>query len=85
MIVEVLSPSTESHDRGSKLFHYRGIPSLQSILLIARDRVHVEHYLRQANGSWLLTDFDEIGQVLELEPVGARLGLEEIYRRIPGL
>ena len=35
LIIEVLSPTTEDQDRGRKLFHYRSIPSLQVILLVA--------------------------------------------------
>jgi Uma2 family endonuclease len=37
MIVEVLSPSTALHDRGRKLDHYRQLPSLKEILLVASE------------------------------------------------
>ena len=36
LIAEILSPSTEDKDRGTKLFQYRSIPSLQAILLVAQ-------------------------------------------------
>ena len=42
LIIEVLSPSTEAYDRGAKFDHYRSIASLQTYLLIAQDRAHVE-------------------------------------------
>ena len=42
---EVLSPSTEDRDRGTKFFDYRQIPTLQEYLLITQDRPCVEQYL----------------------------------------
>jgi Uma2 family endonuclease len=35
LLVEVTSPSTEAYDRGEKLNHYRRIPSLQEIVIVA--------------------------------------------------
>lgn len=85
LIVEILSPSTEDRDRGTKLFNYRSIPSLKIILLVAQDRIHLEQYLRQDDGSWRLTDFDDPTQILDLSPIGARLKLADAYRRAPGI
>ena len=85
LIAEILSPTTEDRDRGTKLFQYRSIPSLEVILLIAQDKVHVEQFLRQADGSWILTDFEGLDTVLELPSIGSRLALSDVYRRVPGL
>ncbi len=85
LIIEILSPSTEDHDRGRKLFHYRSIPSLQAILLVAQDQVHVEQLARQPDGSWLLTESDDRDAVLDLAAIGARLVLADVYRRLPDL
>ncbi len=85
LIVEVLSPSTEDRDRGSKLFQYRSIPSLEVILLVAQDKLHVEQFVRQQDGSWLLTDVDNLHSVVELPAIGSHLALADVYRRVPGL
>ncbi len=85
LIIEILSPSTEDHDRGRKLFHYRSIPSLQAILLVAQDKVHVEQLARQPDGSWLLTESDDRGEILDLAATGARLALADVYRHLPDL
>lgn len=53
VIVEVVSPSTESQDRGRKWEHYRRLPSLAEYVLVAQDRRRVEHYTRQENDTWL--------------------------------
>ncbi len=84
-IVEILSPSTEDKDRGRKLFDYRAIPSLRAILLIAQDQVHVEQFLRQPDGSWLLTDTEDLDEVLEVPGVDVRLSLKDLYQGVSGV
>lgn len=56
VVFEVLSPSTEGYDRGEKFAHYRQLDSLQEYLLVAQDRSHVEHYVRQDETSWHFGD-----------------------------
>ncbi len=83
VIVEVLSPTTERYDRGTKWVAYQMIPTLTDYLLVASDRRHVEHFQRGPDESWTqrvvppdapLTLGD--GTVIEL---GA------LYRLVPGL
>jgi len=85
LIVEILSPTTEDRDRGTRLFQYRSIPSLQVILLVAQARIHVERFLRQEDGTWILTDFDRLEDVLDLPAIGSTLTLAEVYDQVPGL
>lgn len=54
LIVEVLSPSTEGHDRGDKFAAYRLLPSLQTVLFVAQGQPHIEAFSRNADGSWTL-------------------------------
>jgi Uma2 family endonuclease len=55
LIVEVLSPSTEGYDRGQKFANYRRIPSLETYVLVAQDRAHIEKFERRPDGQWLLS------------------------------
>lgn len=82
VIIEMLSLSTEDYDRGRKFMHYRGIASLQDYVLVAQQRAQVEHYARQPGDSWLLTDYKQLEDVLELPAIGCRLSLSEIYRKV---
>lgn len=79
VLIEVLSPSTEAKDRGEKAEEYRGIASLQEYLLIAQDRYHVEHYVRQSNQQWLLTEYKELHETLLLTSINCQLKLADIY------
>jgi Uma2 family endonuclease len=52
ILVEVLSRSTEEYDRGLKWSGYQSIGSLTDYLLVAQAEVRIEHYRRNADGSW---------------------------------
>jgi Uma2 family endonuclease len=82
LIIEVLSPSTERFDRGRKFENYRTIPSLQTYLLVAQDRVHLEQYVRQQEGSWLLTEAKVLDTVLELMSIECQLLLSDVYDKV---
>jgi len=82
VVIEVLSPSTASFDRGTKFANYRGIDSLMEYLLISQDKIKVEHYVKQPNGDWLLSERSGPADVLNLPSVGATLNLADVYDRI---
>jgi Uma2 family endonuclease len=82
VIFEVLSPSTEAYDRGKKFERYRTIASLREYVLVAQDAVRIEHYVRQPDGGWLLTDLNRPEEVLELPSISCKLPLREIYARV---
>lgn len=76
-IIEVLSPTTEDHDRGRKLFDYRRIPTVQEIALVASEQRHVEVW-RRREAKWEVEDL--IGEAaLELETVAGAIPLATIY------
>jgi Uma2 family endonuclease len=82
LIVEVLSPATEGYDRGEKFQSYRTIDTLQEYLMIAQDRLAVELYRRQADGTWLLSEANTFESRLNLTSIDCTLTLAEIYKRV---
>jgi len=82
VIVEVLSPSTRDYDRGQKFQFYRSVPSLAEYVAVAQDTPHVELYTRQTDHRWLLTEFEDLGQSVELSSIGCVLPLSEVYDKI---
>lgn len=78
VIVEVLSPSTEAYDRGGKLEHYKQIPSLQHILLIAQDTKRIELWSREGE-VWGLAVAQHEGSVT-LEHLDCTLSVADVYR-----
>jgi Uma2 family endonuclease len=55
LIVELLSPSTQLHDRGRKLDDYRQLPSLDEVLLVASEQRRVQHW-RRDGARWIVED-----------------------------
>jgi Uma2 family endonuclease len=56
LIIEVLSDSTESYDRGRKFAHYRNIDSLREYVLVSQNECRVERFSRQDDGNWLYNE-----------------------------
>jgi Uma2 family endonuclease len=83
LIVEVLSKSTEAHDRGFKFAQYRSLESLQEYLLVSQTEMRVEKYLRRPAGKWELTDFAGPDAVCRLESLGCEIPVADIYRNVP--
>ena len=83
VVVEVLSPSTESYDRGKKFDLYRQSESLRQYVLVAQDEPRVMSYIRQSDGvAWLLTPLAGLNAVLEFPTLGLSVPLSEIYRNV---
>jgi Uma2 family endonuclease len=82
LIVEILSPSTESYGRGRKFDHYETIESLQHYLLVASDRVHAELFTRQPGGDWLRRSAKRLEDAVELPAIGCRLLLADVYEKV---
>jgi Uma2 family endonuclease len=81
VIVEVLSPTTESYDRGAKFAHYRRLPSLKEYVLIDQSQVLVERYVRQGE-DWVFSALDDLDGTLRLISIDCSLPLRDIYARV---
>jgi Uma2 family endonuclease len=82
LIVEVLSPSTRSYDRGDKFLFYRSLPSFSEYLLLSQDAIRAEHHVRQPDGSWLFREFTSPDTEIALTSIGCRLPLGALYERV---
>ena len=80
LLVEVLSASTESFDRGQKFEFYRSIASLQEYALVAQDRVSVEVFRKNDEGHWVLYEAEE--GTIEMASVGCTLKLDDLYAHV---
>lgn len=81
-IIEVLSPSTEKHDRTTKFLAYQQIESLTDYLLISQDRPLAEHFARQNGAQWLYTAYTDLSAIVHLPSIECQLLLTEIYDRV---
>jgi Uma2 family endonuclease len=83
LLAEVLSPSTEDFDRGTKFGHYRTIPSLKEYLVIWQDCARIEQHTKTKEGFWLLREIIGTDQSICLESLdGARVKLSDVYDKV---
>lgn len=82
LIIEVLSPSTESKDRGSKFMRYRQLVSLQEYVLIDPDDYYAEVFRRQNENEWLLSTCQGQAASLTLQSIGLTLSLLDLYEDV---
>jgi Uma2 family endonuclease len=82
LIVEVLSDNTEAYDRGDKFAYCRSIPSLRAYLLLSRQRVSAELFLRQPSGDWLLSVYTDPSDRIPLAALDTELSLGEVYDKV---
>lgn len=79
VIIEVLSPSTRSGDRGGKFKLYQDIPTLKEYILAESEAVGVEHFLLNENGVWESKEYNDLQQILFVKTINVSLKLSEIY------
>ncbi len=81
VVVEVLSPSTESYDRGTNSELYRSISSLRDLLLISQDEMRVTHHHRTADG-WEMREFYGPTAIVTLAASQVSLELAPLYQDV---
>ena len=81
LIVEVLSPSTASYDRGDKFRMYRRNPSLQDYVLVDAEKIAIDLYRKNDRGNWEIFNYQS-GDNIDLQSIGLSFSIESIYEDI---
>jgi Uma2 family endonuclease len=81
LIIEVLSPSTETYDRSGKFRLYRKNPVLQDYLLVSSISIEMDLYHKNEAGDWLIINY-QAGDTVELKSINLSFLIEQIYRNL---
>ena len=81
VLVEILSDSTESFDRGAKFAHYRRLESLQEYVLITQNLFRIEHFVREGE-RWVLSERSSLEDTVVLDSIGCSLRLQDVYESV---
>jgi Uma2 family endonuclease len=81
LIVEVISPSTEAIDRGTKFARYRQFVSLQEYVLVQTSQPGVEVFRRNDRGQWVLSEYS-LEDSLHLESIDVNIAIADLYRQV---
>lgn len=79
VIIEVLSESTETFDRGKKFQYYRTILSLQEYILVSSQEYLIECFRRTKKDLWTLQTYEGLNTILRIENLAIDSPLSEIY------
>lgn len=82
LVVEVLSPSTEKHDRTDKFMAYRTIPSLREYVLVDQDQPRVTTFFRNDAQHWEDADVTGMKETVRLQSIDCDIPLSRIYKNI---
>jgi Uma2 family endonuclease len=82
LIVEVLSPATESFDRGKKFEYYRMLTSLKEYVLVSQEEAMTESFCKQDENTWLYTAAKGLDKSLVLKSLDYEIALKDIYHKI---
>jgi len=80
LVVEVLSDSTATRDRGEKFTNYQLLPSFAEYLLVDGRTRAAERYHRAPDGSWSYQRY-AAGSTITLRTVGLAAPLDAFYAR----
>jgi Uma2 family endonuclease len=78
LVVEVMSPGTAEYDRTEKLEHYKQIPSLREVILVAHDEHAVTIWRRSDGDSW--TSERVTTGAITLSSVPCTMLVDDVYR-----
>jgi Uma2 family endonuclease len=80
LIVEVLSESTESYDRGRKFKKYQSLPSFRQYVLVSQTEPIIETFFRQDDQHWLYTLTEGLEAAIQLRTIDGRIKLSDVYQ-----
>jgi Uma2 family endonuclease len=78
LLVEVLSNSTRTYDRGDKLESYKAMPSVRHVMLMETDAVDVEVWSRRGDG-WVRAVHVDAADLVRLDGLGVDISVADLY------
>lgn len=82
VIMEILSDSTVSIDRGKKFEQYRELASFVEYLLIEQRTPHIEQYILHDSQEWRYRDIHGIDEQVTIQAIDCTLLLRDIYHKV---
>jgi Uma2 family endonuclease len=79
VIIEILSPSTKSYDRGDKFKLYRDLSSLKEYILVNSEAVGIEAFSINEQGFWELKEYNNSNDSLLIKTIQLSISMKDIY------
>lgn len=85
IIIEVLSDSTSSYDRGDKFHMYCSLPSFKEYILIDQKKPVVDSLFREDNSYWRMTTTIGLNKSFPIHTLGFDIQMADLYKNVPNL
>ena len=85
LVIEVLSPYTESYDRGEKFHKYCSLDSFKEYVLVSSDKPMVETFYKENDTYWRINTAMGLDSSIYLYSIDYTLELKDIYLKVDGL
>ena len=82
IIIEVLSPSTRSYDRGDKFKLYRDIQTLKEYILADSESIHLEVFRLNEKNNWELEEYNSAEDFLFIKAINEKILILKIYEGV---
>ena len=80
LVIEVLSKSTESYDRGGKFHKYCSLSSFSEYVLIDQYKPVIDTLYRSEKGAWKMITTIGLDKSIYLNSIDLTIKMEDIYR-----
>ena len=85
LIVEVLSKSTESYDRGDKFHKYCSLSSFMEYVIIDQNKPVIDILYKEDSSYWKMVTTIGLDKSIYLNTIDCTIKLSDIYRNVRGL
>jgi Uma2 family endonuclease len=82
LIVEVLSPSTQSYHKLGKFELYKQITSFQEYVLVNTDDFGVETRFQEETDLWRIKKYTNPNDTIALRSLGTTISMADVYEHI---
>jgi Uma2 family endonuclease len=82
LLVEVISATSETRDKETKLELYKQIPSLKEYLIVAQDKPEIIQYMRQNDERWVSETISGLSETITFPSIACKLLLSDVYENI---
>jgi Uma2 family endonuclease len=82
VLIEILSPTSETRDRGIKFDDYRSLESFEEYILVSQESARWESFRRREDGLWTIAAVEGVQSVAKIACMDLELQMSDIYANV---
>ena len=82
VIIEILSPSTQSYDKGKKFMLCQSIKTSKEYILIDSVSVKVEQHIYQSDDNWLMKEYTSLSDTFLIQSIQHSFPMNKLFNEV---